>query len=66
VFDAFSPLEELYKQQSVNYNMCCLSNVDGLSVPFYQNDMLFGGNSIFKEKTEHFPPESYIIKKTRT
>jgi hypothetical protein len=28
--------------------------------------MLFGGNSIFKEKTEHFPPESYIIKKTRT
>lgn len=66
VFDAFSPLEELYKQQNVNYTMCCLSNVDGLSVPFYQNDMLFGGNSIFKERTEHFPPENYIIKKTRT
>ena len=24
VFDAFSPLEDLYKQQNVNYNMCCL------------------------------------------
>ena len=67
VFDAFSPLEELYKKVGVNYNMCCLSNVNDLSVKFYQNDVLFGGNSIFKEKNDNvFPPENYIVKKTIT
>jgi hypothetical protein len=45
--------------------MCCLSNVNDLSVKFYQNDVLFGGNSIFKEKNDNvFPPENYIVKKT--
>ena len=67
VFDAFSPLEELYKKVGVNYNMCCLSNVNDLSVKFYQNDVLFGGNSVFKEKNDNvFPPENYIVKKTIT
>ena len=67
VFDAFSPLEELYKKVGVNYNMCCLSNVNDLSVKFYQNDVLFGGNSIFKEKNDNvFPPENYIVNKTIT
>ena len=65
-FDAFSPLEELYIKKRVNYHMCCLSNVDNLDVKFYQNDMLFGGNSIYKEKTQHFPSENYIVKKTST
>jgi len=47
--------------------MCCLSNVNNLSVKFYQNDMLFGGNSVFKEKNENvFPPENFIVKKTIT
>ena len=66
-FDAFSPLEELYKKTGVNYNMCCLSNVNDLEVKFYQSDILFGGNSIFKEKNDKvFPPENYIVKKTIT
>ena len=66
-FDAFSPLEELYKQQNVNYNMCCLSNVNDLSVNFYQNDMLFGGNSVYKEKNDKvFPTKNFIVKKTIT
>ena len=67
VFDAYSPLEEIYKQQKVNYNMCCLSNVNNLEVKYYQNDFLFGGNSIYKEKNEQvFPSENYIVKKTIT
>lgn len=82
VFDAFSPLEELYrsindgalgpvpgriKKVGVNYNMCCLSNVNDLDVKFYQSDFLFGGNSIFKEKNDKvFPPENFIVKKTIT
>jgi len=66
-FDAFSPLEELYQKTNINYNMCCLSNVNDLEVKFYQNDFLFGGNSIFKEKNDKvFPPENFIVKKTIT
>ena len=66
-FDCFSPYEELYKKTNVNYNMCCLSNVSNLEVKFYQNDFLFGGNSIFKEKNDEvFPPENYVVKKTIT
>ena len=66
-FDAFSPLEELYQRTNVNYYMCCLSNVNNLSVNFYQNDMLFGGNSVFKELNDKvFPPENYIVKQTIT
>ena len=66
-FDAFSPLQELYEQQNINYKICCLSDVDDLEVKFYQNDMMFGGNSIFKEINDNvFPEENYVIKKTIT
>ena len=33
-FDAFDPLEELYKKENVNYNICCLSDVDDIEVKF--------------------------------
>ena len=47
--------------------MCCLSNVNDLEVKFYQNDFLFGGTSVFKEKNDKvFPPENFIVKKTIT
>ena len=66
-FDCFAPLEELYQKTNVNYNMCCLSNVNDLEVKFYQSDFLFGGNSVFKEKNDKvFPPENFIVKKTIT
>ena len=69
-FDAFSALEPLYKDQNINYNICCLSNVDDLSVKFYQNDFLFGGNSIYREigwdNGACFPEDKFIIKPTRT
>ena len=48
-FDAFSPLEELYKECNVKYHMACLSDQDDVEQKFYQNDMLFGGNSMFRE-----------------
>ena len=69
-FDAFSPLEELYKKCNVEYQMACLSDQDGVEQKFYQNDMLFGGNSLFREigydNGSVFPEENYIIKKTQT
>ena len=62
-FDAFSPLEELYKHARVDYNICCLSDVDDVDVKFYQNDMLFGGNSILKEINDDvFPEDSNVVK----
>ena len=67
VFDAFSPLEELYKKARVDYNICCLSDKDDVEIKFYQNDMLFGGNSIFKEINDDvFPEDNYVVKKTIT
>ena len=67
VFDAFDKLEELYVKTGVNYNICCLSNKDNCTVKFYQNDMLFGGNSYYKENNDTiFPPDKYIVKQTIT
>ena len=48
-FDAFSSSEELYKECNVKYHMACLSDKDDVEQKFYQNDMLFGGNSMFRE-----------------
>ena len=63
-FDAFSPLEELYQKCNIEYNIACLSDKDGEEVKFYQNDMLFGGNSMFREigfdKGSVFPKENYF------
>ena len=68
--DAFSPLEELYKECNVKYHMACLSDQDDVERKFYQNDMLFGGNSMFREigydNGSVFPKENYIVKQTQT
>ena len=69
-FDAFSPLEELYKECNVKYHMACLSDQDDVEQKFYQNDILFGGNSMFREigydNGSVFPKENYIVKQTQT
>ena len=49
-FDAVDKLEPLYIKNNIHYNVCCLSNKDNCDVKFYQNEMLFGGNSYLKEK----------------
>ena len=38
-FDAFAPLEELYKNQKINYQMACLSNQVDIEQKNYQNDI---------------------------
>ena len=69
-FDAFSPLEQLYKACNVDYQMVCLSDNDGSTQKFYQNDIMFGGNSLFREigfdKDITFPKENFVLKQTRT
>ena len=50
--------------------MACLSDKDDVEQKFYQNDMLFGGNSLFREigydNCSVFPKENYILKQTQT
>jgi FkbM family methyltransferase len=65
-FDAFSPLVELYKKENVKFENVLLSDVDNMRIKFYQNDMLFGGNSYNRENTIYFPPDKYILKDTIT
>ena len=50
--------------------MACLSDQDGVDQKFYRNNMLFGGNSMFREigydNGSVFPKENYIVKQTQT
>ena len=63
LFDAFAPAEKCY--YGYDYNMGVLADEDDTEIKFYQNDMLFGGNSIYREVGEVFPEDKYIIKKTK-
>jgi len=63
LFDAFEPAEILYKTHK--YNIGLLSDKDNIDIKFYQNDLLFGGNSYYKEyDNQIFPESNYIIKKS--
>jgi FkbM family methyltransferase len=65
LFDAFEPVEMFYKTHK--YNIGLLSDKDNIDIKFYQNDLLFGGNSYYKENNDHvFPDSKYIIKKSKT
>lgn len=65
LFDAFEPAEMFYKTHK--YNIGLLSDKDNVDIKFYQNDMLFGGNSYYKEyDNDIFPESNYIIKKSKT
>ena len=65
-FDAFTPLVELYEKENVKFENVLLSDVDNMRIKFYQNDLLFGGNSYNRENTIYFPPDKYILKDTIT
>ncbi len=65
-FDAFNPLIQLYQEQNVKFENVLLSDVDNLRIKFYQNDMMFGGGSYYRENTSYFPKENYVIKDTIT
>jgi FkbM family methyltransferase len=65
LFDAFEPAEMFYKTHK--YNIGLLSDKDNVDIKFYQNDMLFGGNSYYKEyDNDIFPESNYIIKKSKS
>ena len=65
-FDAFSPLQYLYEKENVKFENVLLSDVDNMRIKFYQNDNFYGGNSYYKENTEYFPSDIFIIKETIT
>lgn len=49
LFDAFDTVEFLYKESGHKYHIGVLSDEDGKTVNFYQNDTCPGGNSYYKE-----------------
>jgi len=65
-FDAFDYLVDLYDATNVKFENVLLSDVDDLRVKFYQNDLMFGGCSMYRENTSYFPPDKYVIKDTIT
>lgn len=65
LFDAFEPVKAFYKNH--RYHIGVLGDENDKEVKFYQNDMMFGGNSIYKENNDNvFPENSYIRKTTKT
>ena len=67
LFDAFSPVEFLYK--GYDYHIGCLSDTNDNDVKFYQNDYLPGGNSYYREigcDGKYFPEDKFVIKTTTT
>jgi len=68
LFDAFAPVEFLYKENDYDYYIGLLSNKDDVVVKFYQNDIHPGGNSYYRElgfdNGSYFPKDKYIEMKT--
>lgn len=64
-FDAWSHLEEMYKQKGVKYNIDVLGCDDGKEVDFYESPSSPWGNSYYKENTtsfEHVAPKKRIVR----
>lgn len=58
LFDAFQPVQIFYKNYPHHIGVLADKNVK-----FYQNDIIFGGNSIYKENNDAvFPQTNYIMK----
>jgi FkbM family methyltransferase len=69
LFDAFEPASFLYKDH--DHHVGVLSDEDNKEIKFYQNDLLFGGNSYYKERDMkdrevYFPEENHLVKITRS
>jgi len=63
LFDAFQPAEFLYT--GYDYHIGVLSDEDNKTVKFYQNNLLPGGNSYYREvgcmNGLYFPPDQYKL-----
>lgn len=66
VFDAFDQCAFLYEEEQFDYHTGVLSHTDGNIVKFYQNEMLPGGNSYYRENSACFPESCAIEKVTST
>lgn len=66
VFDAFEECAFLYKEEHYKYHAGVLSHTDGSVVKFYQNNLLPGGNSYYRENSACFPESCAIEKITST
>ena len=65
LFDAFEPVKIFYKNH--RHHIGVLADQNDKQVKFYQNDVIFGGNSIYKENNDTvFPETNYMIKETKT
>ena len=67
-FDAWDKSEFLYKERGMKYFSGVLSDEDGKTVKFYQNDSLPMGNSYYREipHPDVFPENKYHLKETKT
>lgn len=67
-FEAFEECAFLYEEEQYNYHIGVLSNKDDSVVKFYQNELLPGGNSYYREigydNGKHFPSDKYLEKTT--
>ena len=61
-FDAFDYLVDLYDETNVKFENVLSSDVDNLRIKCYQNNLSYGGNSIYRENTSYFPPDKYVVK----
>lgn len=66
VFDAIEECAFLYEEEQYDYHIGVLSHTDNNIVKFYQNDYLPGGNSYYRENSQHFPESCAKEKMTRT
>lgn len=67
MFDAFQPAEFLFKESGLDYYVGVIGNEDDKIVKFYQNDLMPGGNSYYKENNDHvFPEDKFIEQKMMT
>lgn len=67
-FEAFDDCAFLYEEEQFDHHMGVLSDRDGTIVKFYQNELLPGGNSYYREigcdNGRHFPEDKYVEKTT--
>jgi FkbM family methyltransferase len=62
-FEAMDLIEELYEEYGIkNYAHVLLTDVDNKSISFYQNLLLPGGNSYYKENTQAFNESHRVTK----
>jgi FkbM family methyltransferase len=67
LFDAFREVEPLYKNNKYKYHIGLLGDEQDKEVTWYQNHLLPGGNSMYREKNDIvFPPSHFTMRRMET